>query len=237
MIIRINKFSKAPLYKQIKTSILDSIKNKEYRHLDLLPTEKDICDAYLLSRSVVRRAYDELIKEGYVERRQGHGTYVTNRYIFIGSNKEIFRFNYLPFKEIVHLGDLDFHQQAYPLLGLKQGDMCYDVTIRLTIDDDPVSIQRLFFPKHLYPDLEKHMHKAEDLKLFIEKRYQHPISGIYSDFIATTCSPTESMLLNIPHKSAVHYVTSIVKDDMEKVIAVIFHTLPGDYVKFEEVVK
>lgn len=70
---------KEPLYKQVSNKILEKIENKEYLEGKLLPPERDLCSMFRVSRHTVRRALKELNKAGYIERRQGDGTYVKNQ--------------------------------------------------------------------------------------------------------------------------------------------------------------
>ncbi len=237
MKIKVNKFSKVPLYIQIKDAILEAILSKELRHLDLMPTEKELCDALSLSRSVIRKAYDLLIKEGYIFRRQGQGTFVNHRYTFIGPMKEIFRFNHLALKEIMLMGFIENDHLVYPALNLKPGEMVYDICYRLSIDGDPVSVQHVYFPFKYFPNVDYYVQKYEDLRTIIEKQYTYKILSVFSEFSAHQASHVDALYLKIPQKHAMHYVTSIIKDDDLKPIVFVKHTLPADYVRFEEVVR
>ncbi len=66
----------APYYIQIVGNIRHDIDTGKLREGDLLPSEKQLCDLYHVSRVTVRRALDELAKAGYLEKRRGKGTYV-----------------------------------------------------------------------------------------------------------------------------------------------------------------
>lgn len=237
MKIRINKFSKVPLYVQIKDDILEAILNKELRHLDLMPTEKELCDALFLSRSVIRKAYDLLIQEGYVIRRQGQGTFVNHRFRFVGPMKEIFSFNHLAKKEILMMGFIEYDHLVYPFLNLKSGEMVYDIVYKLSIDDDPVSIQHVYFPFKYFPNVDQYVQTYDNLYTIVHHQYTYHIMQIFSEFNATQASDVDALYLKIPQKSAIHYVTSIVKDQDLKPLLFIKHTLPAEYVKFEEVVR
>lgn len=75
-IIHINKKEKMPLYLQIQESIRMAILNGDLRNGDPLPYEEDISSFYHVSRPVVRQAYGELEKEGYLIRIRRKGTFV-----------------------------------------------------------------------------------------------------------------------------------------------------------------
>ena len=73
---RIDKSVPIPLYFQLKELILAEIKEGHYKSGDLIPTEKEISDAFQISRTTVRQAITELVQEGRLYRVKSKGTYV-----------------------------------------------------------------------------------------------------------------------------------------------------------------
>jgi len=78
-----------PLYIQLKNELLNNIR-KNYRTNDIIPSEPAIEKQYQVSRITVRRAIDELVKEGILEKKQGLGTFIKEKKIlykaqYIGS--------------------------------------------------------------------------------------------------------------------------------------------------------
>lgn len=65
-----------PLYYQVKEALLALIKEGELKEGDLIPTEREIGEKFQVSRITVRRAIDELVREGYLVTQQGKGTFV-----------------------------------------------------------------------------------------------------------------------------------------------------------------
>lgn len=66
----------APYYIQIVGNIRYDIDSGKLREGDKLPSEKQLCDLYHVSRVTVRHALDELAEAGYLEKRRGKGTFV-----------------------------------------------------------------------------------------------------------------------------------------------------------------
>ena len=64
-----------PVYLRI-ARILEHEIARAYRSGDLLPSERILADTYQVNRHTLRRAVDELVDAGIVERRRGHGTRV-----------------------------------------------------------------------------------------------------------------------------------------------------------------
>ena len=67
-----------PLYYQVQTMLLDRL-FKGLEPGDMLPTEKELCEIYQVSRSTMRQALDFLVKEGYIERFKGKGTFLKRK--------------------------------------------------------------------------------------------------------------------------------------------------------------
>lgn len=65
-----------PLYYKLYTQLKESIDKGQYTRGDKLPTEKELCEKHSVSRLTVRRALEELRREGIIERQKGRGTFV-----------------------------------------------------------------------------------------------------------------------------------------------------------------
>lgn len=72
----LNAPSFSPLYQQIKTLILRSLQNGEWRPGEAIPSEIDLAARFKVSQGTVRKAVDELAAENLLLRRQGKGTFV-----------------------------------------------------------------------------------------------------------------------------------------------------------------
>jgi DNA-binding GntR family transcriptional regulator len=69
--------SNIPLYVQIVEHLRDNIKIGKWKEGERIPTEKDLCDIYNVSRITIRKAIDELVKEKLLYRERPKGTFVT----------------------------------------------------------------------------------------------------------------------------------------------------------------
>lgn len=74
--ITINKNLPVPLYFQLKTQLVDLLKEGCFKAGDQLPTEEQFCKVLDISRPTVRQAFTELINEGYITRKRAKGTFV-----------------------------------------------------------------------------------------------------------------------------------------------------------------
>jgi GntR family transcriptional regulator, N-acetylglucosamine utilization regulator len=64
------------LFYQLARKIREGIISKAYGLGELLPSEREFCEKYQVSRATVRQAFQELTKQGLIMRKQGKGTFV-----------------------------------------------------------------------------------------------------------------------------------------------------------------
>lgn len=72
----ISNSSPIPIYEQIKNSIIEQIMNGELQSDEALPSIRALSQDIKISIMTIKKAYDELEKEGYILVRQGKGTFV-----------------------------------------------------------------------------------------------------------------------------------------------------------------
>ena len=71
-----NKRSRLPLYDQVERNLRDLIVNGHLKPGEVMPGEWDLADLYGVSRLTVRRALDELVRQSWLEKKHGVGTFV-----------------------------------------------------------------------------------------------------------------------------------------------------------------
>lgn len=72
----ISNSSSVPIYEQIKKSIINQILDGELNEDELLPSIRVLAQDIKISAMTIKKAYDELEKEGYLKSIQGKGTFV-----------------------------------------------------------------------------------------------------------------------------------------------------------------
>lgn len=72
----ISNSSSVPIYEQIKKSIINQILDGELKEDELLPSIRVLAGDIKISAMTIKKAYDELEKEGYLKSIQGKGTFV-----------------------------------------------------------------------------------------------------------------------------------------------------------------
>lgn len=73
------KLKETKKYSQIQEYIKKRIQTGKYSVGSYLPSENDLCEKFGTTRTTVRKALDELLKGGYIEKEQGKGSRVVER--------------------------------------------------------------------------------------------------------------------------------------------------------------
>ena len=66
----------SPRYHQVYVTLRAWVRDGTYRPGDQIPTEPELCRMFDVSRITVRKAIEELAREGWLVRQQGKGTFV-----------------------------------------------------------------------------------------------------------------------------------------------------------------
>lgn len=77
-----------PLYQRLRDALAAGIVRQEWRPGEAIPTEAELAEAHGVAVGTVRKAIDQLVAEGVLERQQGRGTFVRRARF----NSSLFRF-------------------------------------------------------------------------------------------------------------------------------------------------
>ena len=154
----------SPLYRQIKSLILQGLEAGEWRPGEAIPSESELASRYSVSQGTVRKAIDEMAAENMLVRRQGKGTYVASHND--AGPREAFRFLRL----VPENGTLDSPQsiplecwrakaghEAARTLGIKFGAPITIIRRLLKFSGKPVVIEEIYLPGELFVGLDLEM--------------------------------------------------------------------------------
>lgn len=141
-----------PLYEQLMKKLKDAINAGTYKPGDKLPSEIEMARQNNVSVITARKAMNELVLAGYVEKKQGKGTFVaTQKY-----GRDYTRI--LGFTESCRMmglragGKLLEHKIVVPnsnvltALGLPAGSQTVFISRLRFVNDEPMAIEESYFP-------------------------------------------------------------------------------------------
>jgi GntR family transcriptional regulator len=161
----------APLYKEAKRVLTQSLAQGEWRPGEALPSETRLAQRYGVSIGTLRKAIDELVAEGVVVRRQGSGTYIAQH----GANRLMFHFFHVVpregEKQYPKTSTLSFRRARADAdeagrLGIVAGDPVLRIRNLLSLAEQPVILDDLVLPQRLFPDLSEKILSARDNTIY-----------------------------------------------------------------------
>ena len=142
------------LYVQLYEILKKKIESNEWSVGSLIPTEDELCRIFGVSRATVRAAVLELVRRGYLKRRQGKGTSVFRNAVSEGLEM-VTNFNELLFEEgvkcsitvlartvLMPVDDLDIR------LDIPKDKHVIFIKRLHSVGDEPVLLQEIFVPYH-----------------------------------------------------------------------------------------
>ncbi len=79
MQIYVHPGDELPIYRQIVRQVTDAIAGGRLRAGDRLPSHRELALQLVIAPLTVKKAYDELEREGLIDTRRGRGTFVCDR--------------------------------------------------------------------------------------------------------------------------------------------------------------
>ena len=142
-----------------------------------LPSEAELCADYDVSRITVRRAVDELVEEGVLERRQGKGTFVASSRMSVQMmpmNVIMQGFYILDTERkqtnVITKREYEANRHEREVLRLQEGDSVYVFTRQMMLDGKVCMLDRSTFPAGRYPGLfERVTDNMSTYRLLVEE--------------------------------------------------------------------
>jgi len=203
VIQKIDRNAPVPLYYQLKLILLNMINEGELQVGDLIPTEKELGEKYDLSRITVRAAIQELVQEGYLERRQGIGTFVAEPKLRRGIGNltsfsmDMSRAGHKPGSLLLEFGIEKAIGAVATALKIPEGQNVWLIERLRTVDDEPIShsISYLNLPKEVVLTKEQ-LEKEVSLWALLEEM-NIIITEVEDTVQAITANSRQSRLLKV----------------------------------------
>ena len=196
------------LYLQLYGILRKKIENHEWTLGSQIPTEEELCNMFGVSRATVRNAVLELVRQGYLKRQQGKGTFIFKDVISEGltmltSFRELMleeglniSTNILARTVMMPVDDLDIKLDIP-----KDKHIIYIKRLR-TVDNEPILLQETYIPYHICPFLLEEDIDHNSLFDLIEKKYGIKITKVKNDIEISYLNADEARLIGLAVGSA-----------------------------------
>ncbi len=200
--------SPVPKYFQLREILLDLIDSDELSIGAAIPSERELCQRFALSRMTVRQAVDHLVSEGRLHRVPGKGTFVARPKIELALQLTSFTDDMRARGMTPGSRDLDrrtVRASAHLAkeLGIQPGEEVHFIERLRTADGEPLSIERAHIPVKLAPDLAEHDLSGRSLYELLEARYGLVMDAGELTIDGGIADPSDADLLKLPRGGAV----------------------------------
>ncbi len=155
----IDRDSQQKLYVQISSIIREKIESREWGPGSQIPTEDELCRRYGVSKATIRMAIAELVRNGYLRKQQGRGTFVSRTPPDLGImmktrlTEDMFGKGVSSSKEILVRG----RKQPPPDVAahLQSSEEVYYVLFKRVVNNEPAYLEETFVPLQVVPDIDE----------------------------------------------------------------------------------
>jgi len=200
----IRRDSPIPYYFQLEGFLKEEIEKGRWNPGQQIPSEAEFCEAFGVSRTVVRQALNELVNEGLLYRRRGKGSFVARPKIaeslvqnLTGFYEDMVAKGLTPITQVLEQKLIPASKKVAGMLSLKEGDQVIKMDRLRSINNEPILIVTTFIPYHICPTLLEEDLTKRSLYAVLEDRYKLEIARGRRTLEAISASEEDAKLLGI----------------------------------------
>lgn len=231
-----------PLYYQLAELLEKKIMSKEYVIGTCIPSERELCNTYGVSRMTIRAAIQILENKGLVSKMQGKGTIVCPTVVetpidsIQAMGQYIQSFGLTPTNKILHTRKRMAGTKYSKIFHISKEDYIFEIFRLRLADNKPFALEYTYIPYDIVPNIEDY--NFEFCSLY--DLYLHNQIYLSTDNqtlgIVRIDSP-ESDLLKLPQNTAVFMLHNIVEDTGHRIVEYTRSYLSKNTIGFSTVLK
>ena len=221
---RLDKDVPIPLYFQLEKLILEEIDNGNYPVGSMIPTEMELSQMFGISRTTVRQAISDLVREEHLYRIKSKGTFVAHPKLVQGFIQSIQSFDddvrstgRTPSTEVLDLKLVELEPEVAQLMELPAGTKAIYLYRKRFADDEPIL---------------GHDFNRESLYQVLSKRDDTRVTHVTRICEARAADPEDAAVLGLKRGRPVHYFQTIGYNQSGKLIELSFAHYRGDQSRF-----
>lgn len=186
-----------PKYYKLADAIKKKINDGEYVLGEKIPTEQKLMEKYQISRDTVRKGINQLVKERYLYKQQGSGTFVSEEFYsqsllkFYSFTEEMIKRGKVPSSEIISFELIERDENIRKRIELTSNLVYKLIRLRLA-NGKPVMYEITYLNPNLLENLSLKQLNEKPLYDIIRKDYKLNFDRAIEKFKAII--PTEEVL-------------------------------------------
>ncbi len=235
----LSKNTPVPLYLQVKNVIETEIRDGKFGQDGRLPSERELCERFGVSRMTARQALKELERDGLVFSRVGKGTFVNEPKIeqqlrnLTGFSQDISTRGARPSSIVLSAQIVPASAHIATVLKLVQGAEVVELS-RLRLSNDlPLCIEIAHIPHFLCPNILKNDFARESLYNVFQRDYGHRLARAEQIMEASLASARELEVLQMTAPASVLRIERLTYNQNDILLEYVVSAYRGDRYKFQ----
>lgn len=205
----LKKESPVPLYYQLKEKLLRKIEQGELNPGDPIPSERELCEKYQISRMTAAKAVSALVNEGILIRQRGVGTFVAQpkppcSSSTLGGFTDNIREAGLSCRtSIISFSEEPAEGSLPARLAIPRGSQVFSVLRLRFVEEEPFSLEHAWIPKDRFPDLTRELLEGDSLYRLFREHLKRPPLLARQTIEAVLASEYEAKMLQVEPKTPI----------------------------------
>lgn len=236
----IDKNSPIPYHYQLSEIIRKLIVQDQWKQGDRLPSEREFCETFEVSRITVRKALDSLAAEGLIRTSKGIGTFVSERKyperwasFPIGFTDSLASQGYRIETRVLSLETISPPEKIAKALEISPGGVVVHLHRLRFIAQEPILIVSSYLPQHLVPGIEQNDFTHQSLYQVLRSNYGLKIDKVKRGIEAVAATEEESLLLHVANGAPLLQIESVSYMPDGKPMEYFLAKRRGDRTRFE----
>lgn len=233
-----SKNASVPLYLQVKNTLEIEIADGKYGVNERLPSERELCERFGVSRMTARQALKGLERDGLVFSRVGKGTFVNEPKIdqqlrnLTGFSQEISTRGARASSIVLSAQIVPASPHLASMLKLMQGAEVVELS-RLRLSNElPLCIEIAHIPHYMCPNILQRDFNHESLYAVFQRDYGHRLVRAEQTMEASLAASRELEILQMTPPAAVLRIERLTYNQNDTLIEYVVSVYRGDRYKF-----
>ncbi len=241
---KLDRSDPAPLYAQLKRLLLEKIRDGTLQSGDSVPTEDELRTVLDISRPTIRQCMQELTAEGYLTRRVGKGTFVTQpkmEFNYINQhesfNEIISKYGNRPHTNILAFRIVPPVPKICAALEIPADDQLYYLRRIYFSGDDPIVSAETWLQASRFPGLLDFDFSRLSLYATLRNAFDTRVALLRREVGAENGTPEDVATLGIPKGRAVFEVVNVGFGEDGRPIEYTYARYRSELIKFTNYLK
>lgn len=203
-----------------------------------IPSERDLCEMWKVSRSTLRQAVDTLVGWGVLYRVKGSGVFVSVPKIsrnMVGVDSmtgELRQQGMFLSKKIVSAHVIEATKQISKKLKIPLGHKVYEYILIRNVDYVPSLLETTYLDCQKYPDFDQHYTENTSMNYIFKNVYHKNQSSGEEHISVTYASEDEAQIMETAPDTPLFFTSGVVMDENDVPIIYYKQLIRSDKFKF-----